>query len=111
MRGPSRSALFATIAAAGVSAFAGCGSDAHQADAGIHMDADFSVCQDTPAVTYTPGMMVTSTSGAYVATLVSAVTEGNPPIPAPEVGTDTFVVAVTDATSGMPADVMLTPGG
>jgi hypothetical protein len=43
-----------------------------------------------------------------VATLVSAVTEGNPPIPAPEVGTDTFVVAVTDAASGTPADVTLT---
>jgi hypothetical protein len=72
------------------------------------MDADFAVCQDTPAVMYTPGMTVSSTSGAYVAALVSAVTEGTPPIPAPEVGTDTWVVSVTDAVSGMPADVTMT---
>jgi len=96
------------MVAAGASAFAGCGSDAQQTDAGMQMDADFTVCQDTPAVMYTPGMTVTSTSGAYVAALVSAVTEGNPPVNGPEVGTDTFVVSVTDAASGMPAPVMMT---
>ena len=76
---------------------------------GIHMDADFAVCEGTPAVTYTQGIMVTSTSGAYAATLVSAVTEGTPPIPMPEVGLGTWVVSLTDVASGMPAaDVALT---
>jgi hypothetical protein len=108
MRSPFRYAIFAYVVAGGAIAIAGCGSDAHHDDAGMHMDADFATCQDTPAVTYMPGLMVTSTSGAYVAELVSAVTEGTPPIPSVEVGVDTFVVSVTDAASGMPAAVTLT---
>ena len=112
MRSPFRYATFerlcASVVAAGAIAFAGCGSDAPQSDGGMHMDADFATCVDTPAVPYTPGMMVTSTSGAYVVALVSAVTDGTPPIPSPEIGLDTFVVAVTDAASGLPADVTLT---
>lgn len=108
MRSRFRYAFLASLVAAGAIPVAGCGSDAQRPDAGMQMDADFTVCQDTPAVMYTPGMTVTSTSGAYVAALVSAVTDGNPPVDGPEVGTDTFVVAVTDAASGMPAPVMLT---
>jgi hypothetical protein len=108
MRSRFRCAFLASIAAAGAIAFAGCGSDAQQTDAGMQMDADFTVCQGTPAVTYMPGMTVTSASGAYVAALVSAVTEGDPPVDGPEVGDDTFVVSVTDAASGAPAPVMLT---
>lgn len=108
MRSRFRYAFLASIVAAGAIAVAGCGSDAQQTDAGMQMDADFTVCQDTPAVMYTPGMTVTSTAGTYVAALVSAVTEGNPPVDGPEVGTDTFVVSVTDAASGMPASVTLT---
>jgi hypothetical protein len=90
-------------------AFAGCGSDGHHTDGGAQMDADFNICQDTPAVMYEQGMKVTSTSGAYVATLVSAVTETNPQVQGPKVADDNvWVVSVTDAASGMPADVMLT---
>ena len=45
----------------------------------------------------------------YVATLVSAVTEGPPPVDSPEIGKDTWVVSVTDAAAGHArADVMLT---
>jgi hypothetical protein len=112
MRRPFRYAICevvcACVIAGGAIAFAGCGSDGHQHDAGAHMDADFAICQETPAVMYTPGMTVTSTSGAYVAALVSAVTEGTPPIPSVEVGVDTWEVSVTDAASGMPAAVTLT---
>ena len=108
MRSPFRCAIFAGSVALAAIAFAGCGSDAHHTDGGANMDADFSKCLDTPAVMYMPGMEVTSTSGAYVVELVSAVTEGPPPIPSVEIGVDTFVVSVTDAASGMPADVMLT---
>ena len=108
MRSPFRYAIFACVVAGGPIAIEGCGSHAHHDDAGMQMDADFATCEDTPAVMYMPGLMVTSTSGAYVATLVSAVTEGTPPIPSAEIGLDTFVVAVTDAASGMPAAVTLT---
>ena len=101
-------AILTCIVAGGAFAFAGCGSDAQHPDGSVHMDADFAVCIDTPAVTYVPGMMVTSRSGAYVVELVSAVTEATPPIPGPEVGDGIWDVAVTDAASGMPADVMLT---
>ena len=38
---------------------AGCSSDAQQtSDAAVSRDADFSVCQDTPAVAYKPGIKV-----------------------------------------------------
>jgi hypothetical protein len=108
MRRRVRYAFLTSIVAAGASALAGCGSSAQLTDGGMQMDADFTVCEGTPAVMYTPGMTVTSTSGAYVATLVSAVTDGTPPINTPEVGTDTFVVSFTDAASGMPASVAMT---
>jgi hypothetical protein len=81
---------------------AGCGSD-H----GGH-DPDFVVCEGTPAVKYTPGIFVTSTSGAYRATLDSAITVGPPAADSPEVGWGTWVVSVTDAAAGTPADVSVT---
>ena len=81
---PFVSAILTSLAvggAASVGFLAGCSSDAQQtSDAAVSRDADFSVCQDTPAVAYKPGLKVTSTSGAYVATLNSAVTEGTPPM-------------------------------
>jgi hypothetical protein len=86
----------------------GCSSDAQQpSDAAVSRDADFSVCQDTPAVVYMPGIKVTSTSGAYVATLSSAVTEGTPPIIGPDVGLNTWVVSLTNAADGTPAGVTM----
>ena len=109
MRSPFRYAVFAACVIAPAIAFAGCGSDAPLTGGGAQMDADFNICQDTPAVPYQQGMTVTSTSGAYVATLVSAVTESNPSIQGFAVDKhNVWVVSVTDAASGMPADVMLT---
>jgi hypothetical protein len=91
---------------------AGCSSDAGliPQDAASH-DADFSVCQDTPAVAYMPGISVTSTAGAYVVTLVSAKTDfsdGSPSVDTATVGLDTWVVSVQDAAGGAPAAVTLT---
>ena len=100
------------LVAAGVSLLSGCSSDADfkpDAAGPGPTDADFAVCQGTPAVTYVPGMHVTSTSGAYVGTLVSAETAGTPPVPAPEVGLGTWVVSVTDAAAeGTPSNVTMT---
>jgi hypothetical protein len=96
-------------AAAGVAA--GCGSDAQQADASVPQDADFMPCLDTPAVDYMPGITVTSSApGTYVATLVSAMTEvkaGSPLVDGARVGIDTWVVSVTQAAGGTPAEVTM----
>jgi hypothetical protein len=90
-------------------AFGGCGSGGQQQDA-VAQDADFLSCLDTPAVDYTPGMTARSTSGAYVAAIVSAKTdiEGAPSVDTAASGFDTWVVSLTDATAGTPADVSLT---
>ena len=105
--------VFATLTcfgAVGAGALGGCGSDAPQTpDAALPQDADFAVCDMTPAVTYMPGMQVTSTSGAYLGTLVSAqTTSTTPPVAVPEVGLGTWVVSVTDAEAGTPAEVTMT---
>jgi hypothetical protein len=100
-----------TCLVGGAAALGACSSDNHQAspDAAVWRDADFSVCADTPAVMYAAGMTVTSSSAAYVATLDSAITEGTPPIIGPQVGLDTWVVSITNASDGTPAtDVTLT---
>jgi hypothetical protein len=92
--------------AAGAAMLAGCGSDGQQVDAAV---PDFSVCLDTPGIPYEPGIFVTSRLGAYRATLVSAVTEGPPLVDSPQIGkNNTWVVSVTDAMTGTPADVTLT---
>jgi hypothetical protein len=91
--------------AAGVAMLAGCGSDGQQVDAGV---PDFSVCQDTAGIPYAPGIFVTSRLGAYQVTLVSAVTDGPPMVDSPQIGKGTWVVSVTDATTGAPAEVTLT---
>jgi YtkA-like len=91
---------------AGVATLAGCGSDdAHHVDSG---GPDFSVCLDTAGVMYAPGIFVTSRLGAYRVTLVSAVTEGSPPVESPQIGDGTWEVSVTDATAGTPAEVTMT---
>lgn len=83
---------------------AGCGPDGQQVDAG----PDFSVCKDTNGVPYAPGIFVTSRLGGYRATLVSAVTEGSPPIESPQIGDGTWVVAVTDAATSTPVELTVT---
>jgi hypothetical protein len=99
-----------TCLVGGAAAGAGCGSDGHNhpvVDGGPH-DADFSVCEGTPAVMYMPGISVTSAMSAYVVTLVEATTAGTPPVKTPEIGYGIWVVSVTDATTGAPADVVMT---
>jgi len=100
--------LAGCAAAIAVGSFGGCGSSNHQSpDAAVYRDADFSVCQDTPAVSYMPAIKVTSSSGAYVATLESAITEGTPPIVGPGVGLNTWVVTITNAADETAADVTM----
>ena len=103
------SAILAGIVGVSAGWLGGCGADAQQpTDAAVSRDADFSVCQDTPAIVYMPGIKVTSTSGAYVAKLDSAVTEGTPPIIGPDVGLNTWVVSITNAADGTPGGVTMT---
>ena len=94
------------VTVVGVATVAGCGSDAHHVDGHV---PDFSVCQDTAGVMYAPGIFVTSRLAAYRVTLVSALTEGSPPVDSPQIGDGIWEVSVTDAaTAGTPADVTLT---
>jgi hypothetical protein len=98
----------AALTCVGVLALGGCGSHAQQTSDAASQDADFSVCKDTPAIIYMPGMNVTSSSSAFLATLDSAVTEGAAPIAGPEVGLNTWVVSITNAADGTPADLTVT---
>jgi hypothetical protein len=105
------SAILAGAVAAASGTFAGCGSSPVQPPDASPQDADFDPCEDTPAVDYMPGMFVTSLSGAYLVTLVSAKTEftdGTPTVDHPEVGLGIWDLAVTDAATGAPAAVTLT---
>ena len=97
---------FALIAlGAGAAMLGGCGSDGQQVGAIV---PDFSVCKDTAGIPYESGIFVTSRLGAYRATLVSAVTDGPPQVDSPQIGLGTWVVSLTDATTGAPADVTMT---
>jgi hypothetical protein len=89
------------LGAAAVAGLAGCGSTAPAAGVGS-TDADFSACVGSPAVKYTPGMSVLSASGAYAASIESAVSEvsGGLEVPVPAIGIVAFTVAVTSAGDG-----------
>jgi hypothetical protein len=106
----------------GALGLSGCGS---KAPASGGLDADFAVCSMTPAVHYMPGMSVRSASGAYVASIESAVTTraDMTQISTPAIGSDALTVAVTvagdagldasaaaaaDAGSSAPADLTMT---
>ena len=102
-----------TVLIATVGMLAGCSSDAGliPQDAGMSRDADFSVCKDTPAVPTMPGIFVTSMSGAYKVTLVSAKTDfsdGSASANYATVGEDTWVLSVTNVADGTPAAVTMT---
>jgi hypothetical protein len=60
-------------------------------------DADFAVCEGTPALRFAPGISVISASGAYRASFQTASTDqgGPKPVATAAVGRDTFTVAVT----------------
>jgi hypothetical protein len=82
-----------------------------QSQDGAAQDADFVQCDMTPAVDYTPGMQVTSVSGAYVVTLVSAMAAppgGTATVDIAASGFDTWAISVTDASGGAPSAVTLT---
>jgi hypothetical protein len=87
-------------AAAGIAA--GCGSKTATATGPISMDADFSVCSQTPAVPYAPGISVLSASGAYRAAITTASTDqgSTAPVPTAAIGYDTFTVMVTPVIDG-----------
>jgi hypothetical protein len=117
MANRGRSAMLMGLVVTGAAWMGGCSSDAQQqttSDGAVSQDADFSVCQDTAAVIYKPGIKVDSTTssatvpGTYVATLDSAVTEGTPQIVGPEIGLNTWVVSITNAADNTPANVTMT---
>jgi hypothetical protein len=103
-------ATLGSLVAAG-GGLAGCSSDPGakpppvDADTMSH-DADFSKCQDTPAVLYMPGLMptATSTSGLWMGTLVSIHSDGPPALDTPQLGLNTWVFVIKDA-AGSPAQV------
>lgn len=86
-------------------ALTGCGSGGSAKPdggaAGGH-DADFSVCSGTPAVPFAPGMSVISASGAYRATVPTAVTVDNAGVSTATaaIGNSTFTVAISAAADG-----------
>ena len=88
---------------------AGCGSNGGSPGSAPITDADFAVCEGTPAVHYAPGVSVLSASGAYRASLQTASTEqagATTPVSTAAIGLDTFTVAVTLAAgdAGTAAD-------
>jgi hypothetical protein len=88
-------------------AAAGCGSKAPASPPPPPItDADFAVCDGTPAVRYAPGISALSASGAYRATLVAAATDqgGATPVPTAAVGRGSFTVAITLAPGDAGAD-------
>ena len=97
--------------AAATGGVAGCSSDPGAkppTDASpMSHDADFSKCQDTPAVVYTPGLMpmATSSSGLWMGTLVSIHSDGPPALDTPQLGLNTWVFVLKDAATGSPAQV------
>jgi hypothetical protein len=97
---------FALLALALGAAAAGCGSSAAAPGPPPITDADFAVCEGTPAVHYAPGISVLSASGAYRASLESASTDqgGATPVPTAAIGTGSFTVAVTLAAGDAGAD-------
>jgi hypothetical protein len=103
-----RRALLAPALALSFGAAAvGCGSKTEQSGPPSITDADFAVCEGTPAVHYAPGVSVLSASGAYRASLQSASTEqaGAPaPVATAAIGLDTFTVTVTLAAGDVGAD-------
>lgn len=98
---PFRTARLLALAAAGL--LLGCSPGTSKGSGGLtSQDADFSVCSGTPAVRFSPGVTVASTSGAYVLTMQSAVTTQavGPDLPTAAIGYDDFVMTVTSASSG-----------
>jgi hypothetical protein len=112
------------LGALGAFGLSGCGSTAPPAG-GQPTDADFAVCSMTPAVHYRPGMSVRSVSGAYVASIESAVTTlgdlskistaaiGSDDLTvmvtvAGDAGLDASAAAAADAGGNVPADLTMT---
>jgi hypothetical protein len=109
MARPLTSAVSIGLVAA-IAGLAGCGGSSQQAQDGGDQDADFVQCAMSPAVDYAPGIVATSMAGAYVATLDSARTffSDGSSVDGAVSGSDTWVLTVTDAVAGTPADVTMT---
>src|SRR4051794_7728412 len=90
------------LLALSLAAVGACGSKTVTVTGPISTDADFSVCSDTPAVHYAPGISALSESGAYRATIEAASTDQvtGAPVPTAAIGYDTFTVKVTSVTDG-----------
>ena len=94
--------VFSSLLGVGIG-LGGCGGKSQSVSGDLEpTDADFSVCSGTPAVRFTPGMSVRSTSGAYNLFIDSAVTtlDDQTQIPIPGIGSDTFSISVTAAVDG-----------
>jgi hypothetical protein len=86
---------------------AGCGSKAAPAGPPPLTDADFAVCEGTPAIHFAPGVAVVSASGAYRVSLQAASTTqagATTPVATAAIGTGSFTVAVTLAAGDAGAD-------
>ena len=66
------------------------------------------MCQDTAGVMYAPGIFVTSKLGGYRVTLVSAVTDGPPPVDSPQIGRRHLGGVGDRRRPGTPAEVTMT---
>jgi hypothetical protein len=95
-------ALALTVGAAG----AGCGSNTATSGPPPITDADFAVCQGTPAMRFAPGIAVLSASGAYRVSLQAASTDqgGPKPLPTAAIGLGSFTVAITLSAGDAGAD-------
>jgi len=93
------------VLAASLGAVAACGSKTATVTGPNSTDADFSVCAETPAVHYAPGMSVLSESGAFRAAIEAASTDqaSGAPVPTAAIGYDTFTMTVTSVTDGADA--------
>ena len=97
----TRGWLLLALAGAGISL--DCGSKSATSSATLlPTDADFVVCEGTPAVRFAPGVSVVSASGAYRATLETASTDqgGNTPVLTAAIGFDTFTISVDVVADG-----------
>lgn len=118
MGAPRGAALALALALATTAGGAGCGSKPATSGPPPVTDADFAVCEATPAMHFAPGVSVLSASGAYRVTLQAASTDqgGAKPVATAAVGLTTFTVAITlapgdggaaDAGAPAPADLVV----
>ncbi|HVT08421.1 MAG TPA: hypothetical protein VHO67_13260 [Polyangia bacterium] len=89
---------------------AGCGSGQPAKADASSATPQFAVCAGVDAGPYMPGLVFSSRSGAWNATVLSVLTTSAdaPPVDAPAVGLSTFRLAIADASGQPPVAVSLT---